>query len=430
MAIFGLLTKSEAREMTATEVANFLQSKKGKQLVTQLQIESLDRAKADVAGWRLALEAWEEELFDFPDRYLMIQLYKEIENDDDIATHFDTICKRIEGAAFEVGTKTGEKFNPDIDKTELFKDTWFEKVIRLIVESEMQGFTLVDVFKPTGEIYDDDCFQLVPREYVIPELEKVRKRQQVNIDLIDMNAPEFAPRLMRIGDKKAKGLFNNMALLYIYKKNALAFWSNYQSKFGIPPVIAKTDLNNKTKVDSIVDFLSKMRQNTFSIVGIDDEIQILNGVDTDAFKTFQEMINHCGKQMSKVMEGQTMTSNDGSSRSQAEVHQDTSNEFHLARLRRVERIINKHLVPIMIQDGFLAKGDKFRFKELKDIDAIIERLVKLKQAGFTMSAEDASELTGYTLVEVQAPTPTGGQSQPQSIMNAIDELYKDVIKCC
>lgn len=403
---------------------------KKQSIIDQIDVESLDRAKADVAKWRDALEYWED--LRQPDRYEMMQLYAEIIQDDSVSTHMNTILAKIDGTEYEIG-KVGQDgaMTPDERATELLKGEWIKKIFRYILEAELMGHSLIEIQPATpGRGYTLDHVKLIPREYVIPEWKKVRIKPESNIGLIDYSAAEFSARLLQVGDSTDKGLFNNMALLYIYKKNAMAFWANYQSKFGIPPMVVKTDLTDKVRVESMASFLQDMRNNSFTIMGFDDEITSLPGVNSDVYSTYLNLITHCDAQIAKVMEGQTMTSSDGSSRSQAEVHERTSENLHMSRLRKIEDVINEQLLPIIAADnGINTAGLVFRFKEVKNIDAIIERAVKLKQAGYTVDVDYMTELTGLPL---QAAAPTGPAQPAQtenSILKAIDELYNDKNGC-
>lgn len=419
MGLFGLMGKNEAQALITKAL---VAARRGASLVDSIKVESLDRAKSDVQKWRDALEEWEGIGSNIPDRYEMMQIYAEIIQDDSVATHLTTIVRSIEGTEFQIGTQTEKGIEPDEAKKALFESEWFEALIRQIIEAEMQGFTLIEVLPAKDGNYTVDHFKVVPRHYVIPEWQKVRTRPQVNMDLIDYNDPKYTSRLMRVGDRYEKGLFNNLALLYIYKKNAMGYWSNYQSKFGIPPIVVKTDLTNQKKVDSLTDFMRNMRSNTFTLIGFDDEVEALNGVDADAYQTFNELIQHCDKQIAKVLEGQTMTSADGSSRSQAEVHERIAEEFHQARLRRVERIVNSQLIPIIRQDIPGYEGLVFRFSEKKNVDDIIDRVVKLKDAGYQVDRDYLIKVTGMPMEEVTVAAPTP-PSPPQSVMAAIEALY-------
>lgn len=422
MPIFGFYT---AKEVIAKLQAGAEQthSQKRGTAGNEIRKEQLDRAMADVQQWRYGLEEWENDRF--PDRYTMMQLYQEIELDDEVTNHMSTITKALTGTEFEIGRmKEDGSIEHDTEVAKLFKGKWFRKLIRLILESEMQGFTLVQIDppEPGATTYKPKDIIRLPRELLWPEIGCIRRHPQVHVDPIDYTHPKYSQRLLELGDETDKGLFNNLALLYIYKKNARAYWSSYQSKFGIPPLIVKTDLSNQTNVSELQDFLQNMRSNTWALVGLDDEVTTIPMNGADAHDTFDKMIERMDGAIAKVMEGQTMTSSDGSSYSQAEVHERTSDTHHIDRLRMIETEINDQLLPIIARDfNMNIQGFVFRYKEIKDVDQIISRAVQLKQAGYTVEKDFLVQLTGYPLEEVQAPAPL----QPKSVVKAIEDLYKD-----
>lgn len=426
MPIFGLYTAKELNaKFNELELTRQRPHGSGRStLAKDIKVEQLDRAKADVDLWRDALDEWESDTI--PDRYSMMRLYQEIELDDEVTNHLGTITKSIAGTEFEIGMLDDEgSIEDDPGLHKLFKGKWFRKLIRLVLDAEMQGFTLVEIEppKPGAATYHQDQIVCLPRELVWPERGVIRRRPQVHMDAIDYTPAKFSRRLLQLGDTHEKGLFNNMALLYIYKKNARAFWASFQSKFGIPPIVAKTDLENSTSVNTLVEFLEQMRSNTYAIVGLDDEITPLPISNTDAFGTFDKMIERMDQAISKVMEGQTMTSSDGSSYSQANVHQKTKQEHYIDRLRMVEIEVNEQLLPIIERDfpGTPA-GATFRFKEVKDIDEILSRAALLKQAGYTIEQEYLTQLTGYPLEPAASPAP----AVPKSLVNQINQLYNDL----
>jgi len=392
-------------------------------VLKNISVDQLDRAKAEISQWRDALEQWEDYIQ--PDRYEMMQLYQEIEQDDTVKTHFETIVKKILAADFEIGMVNDKKeFEHDEEATDKLKKTWFQKFIRFIIDSEMQGYTLMQFPTMDQDSYNEDELQLIPRYLVIPEKKRVRTRAQVDIGSIDYTKKKYGKRLIEVGDIKEKGLYNNIAPLYIYKKNALAYWANYQSKFGIPPVVAKTELSNRNKVNDIAEFLQNLVNNSFSIIGLDDQLEALKGVESDAYQTFKELIDLADLKISKIMEGQTMTSTDGSSRSQAEVHERVSNEFHIARLRMIEYYVNQALFPKMTNDGFnLNEKLIFRYKEIKDIDLIVDRVVKLKKAGYSVNSEYLQNLIGLPIEQVSEST-----EEMESVYNKIKQIYDGIIE--
>jgi hypothetical protein len=372
--------------------------KKGRALTDAMSIMQLDRSKAEISKWRSALTAWES--VEAPDRTEMIRLYKEIEFDDQVSAKFHSIVSALSGADFEI--LAGDK--PDPDKTALFRKYWFEKFIKHFVEAEMQGYSLLQFpdYDPLKGYAADDLI-VIPREYVQPDRGFVRKSIGDSNGIEYMIQKDVMNQVIGIGDPQDKGLFCNIAPVYIYKKNAVAYWSNYQAKFGIPPIVAKTDLNDETRKDDLAKFLKQMVSNSFVITDISDEIVALPVGSIDGYLTYRNMIEVMNSAISKALEGQTMTADNGSSNSQAQVHERMAESWHLARLRRLESVVNDKLIPKMIFDGApLSDGDVFHFRQNEDAVDIIDKIVKLSQAGFMADAEWVSEATGIPVEIVQA----------------------------
>ena len=390
----GLLDYFQRKDSVIVNAAK----KKGRALTDAMSIMQLDRSKAEISKWRSALTAWES--VEAPDRTEMIRLYKEIELDDQVTAKFYSILSALSGADFEV--TSGDKVDPE--KTALFRKYWFEKFIKFFVEAEMQGYSLVQFpeYDPVKG-YEADNMITIPREYVQPDRAFVRR------SIGDSNGIEYLTDknvmniVIGIGDPHEKGLFCNVAPVYIYKKNAVAYWSNYQAKFGIPPIIAKTDLNDETRKDDLAKFLKNMVSNTFVITDISDEILPLPVGSIDGYLTYRNMVEVLNSAISKALEGQTMTADNGSSNSQAQVHERMAESWHLARLRRLESVVNDKLIPKMILDGApLSDGDVFRFRQNEDAVDIIDKIVKLSQAGYKADPEWVSEATGIPVEAVQA----------------------------
>jgi hypothetical protein len=374
--------------------------KKGKSVLDKITITHLDRTKAEISHWRNALDAWENPLL--RDRLEMYRLYQEIALDDQVTTKLQTIVNSITGSEFEV--YTGETLNEE--KTELFRGEWFTKFIRFFVEAEMYGFSLVELTETEHLGYKAGKVLLIPRENVKPE------KEAVLVSLYSHDLIPFNNTVIGIGDAYDKGLFCQIAPIYIYKKNALAYWANYQSKFGIPPVVAKTDLSNDERKRDLAAFLTQMRSNSFLVADRDDEIMQLDAGSNDGFQTFLNLINLCNESISKVMDGQTMTSDNGSSYSQSEVHERVADSFLMSRLRKLERIVNGKLIPKMAADGLgLTENDKFYFKKTDESGETIDKVLKLSQAGYKVDAEWLSETTGIPLTSVELFKPNIERAQ-------------------
>ena len=96
-------------------------------------------------------------------------------------------------------------------------------------------------------------------------------------------------------------------------------------------------------------------------------------VNSSIYKDFMSELKEA---MLVTVLSNTMTTLNGSSRSQSEVHQDTEDDVNKADLRFVQRVLNKHLKPILEARGFKVAGGSFVFpKALKDLT--VDELISL-----------------------------------------------------
>ena len=360
--------------------------KKGN-ILRKINSDQIHRHSVELTDWRMALATWEQP--DHPDRYNMIQLYNEIALDNQVQTKMKTISSNILASEFIIIDENKKRIE-DIE-VEITNSFWFRRLVRYFIESEMQGFSLVQMLK----VDDSYVVDLIPREMVQPDKGFIRKYPHDNHGF-SMYDKSFAHTMLYIGEKDDKGLFNQLAPVYIYKKNAMQTWANYQAKFGIPAVIAQADLLDETIATSTRDFLKGLENNHYAIVDRETNVQMLsNSSGSDSYKTFNEMISYCDAAISKVMDGQTMTSDDGASLSQAEVHKQMADMLSRARIMDFLSFFNGQVMPILISDGFLPQNAaKLSYIESQDKKAIINQITELAKVGFITDDAQVSELTG------------------------------------
>jgi phage gp29-like protein len=177
-------------------------------------------------------------------------------------------------------------------------------------------------------------------------------------------------------------------------------------------MVAKTDLADETRKRDLAQFLKGMVNNSFLIADLADEIAPMATGGIDGYETYLNMINLLNDSISRTLEGQTMTSDNGSSRSQAEVHERTAEKWHMARLRRLESIINNKLIPKLIADGApLATTDTFAFVSRENSNTIVDKVLKLSQAGYQVAPDWVTRQTGIPVTPAPQPAAPAGDLQ-------------------
>ena len=378
-----------------------------------IQILQLERAKAEIDKWRQALDYAED--VDAPDRTELVRLYNEVLLDDGVDGFIESLENRIHASEFNVVDQEG---NIKEGKEELFNGQWFDDIVYSFVIAILKGYRLLEVAPRNGKVDRLNDIFIFPDHYIIPQWQRIMTSEGAVESSIPFNSNELT--LIEMGNPRRHGLLNSVIPLYIYKKNALQYWTNFQNKFGIPPVVAKTDLSSETKRRNMFDFLKQLSQNSIGVVDNDDEIEGLRANSVDGYNTFNEMKKEMDAAIQRRLEGQTMTKQEGSSRAQAEVHQDTGDLWFYGRLNKFKRVVNNQLIPLMASTGFdISETDRIRYKENKDIDGIIKHILSLKQAGYKVDAEWVEETTGYPLEVIE-------QAQPGSAMTDLENLYNSL----
>ncbi len=354
--------------------------------------EQIIRKKVQIQDWRDALDEWE--LIDNPDRYKMMELYQEIELDDQVTAKTQAVQLRISGTEYYFYDNKTKKELPDL-KTSVFDKRWFLDFLNHTVDAIFYGHSLIQFGDwNVKKGYDHKQMEIVPRYLVCPEKGIVKHRSGDTSGIEFRGGNPFARHLVEIGGKKDKGLFASLAPLFIFKKNSLSFWQDFQQRYGEPILQIATDTMTSKNLDTYYDFILNRGNAGGLVTDVDDLVKILEAEKTDAYKVYWQLISLCNDGISKVLEGQTMTTDSSGGKYSGDVHADTALLFNLGRLKSIKYYINDELLPKMRRDGFdISDDEEFRWREFKNIDEIVNRIVKLANY-FHFTPEEIYEMTG------------------------------------
>lgn len=107
-----------------------------------------------------------------------------------------------------------------------------------------------------------------------------------------------------------------------FKRNDIKFWLVFQEKFAAPTVMGKVPagtFNDKTLKANVLAELRKFTTDTAILVPEGVEVDLLEAARSGA-TSYEELKAAMDGALAKIILSQTMTTDDGSSRSQAEVH--------------------------------------------------------------------------------------------------------------
>ena len=286
-----------------------------------------------------------------PRRNTLIELYDDTVMDMFLNGIINNRIVRISNKPFMViDVETGK---PDEVAELMLKKSWFNTWVKLCMESRMYGHSLI-YFKEikNGEVRQVDK---VDRRYVVPELQWVLRSLSDEVPMITYTDPEISQFFISCGEPSDLGLLLMAAIGVILKKHSWQNWDEFEEIFGIPIRTATTPGNDKKVLDGIEAWLKKMGSAAYGVFPEGTTLDIKENKSSDAFGVFNEKRKAINEELSVLILGQTMTVLNGSSKSQSETHQKTSDEILEDDLTFVEHLVNDELIPRLISFGYAFK---------------------------------------------------------------------------
>ena len=230
---------------------------------------------------------------------------------------------------------------------------------------------MTDTLKPT--------FKVVPRRNLIP-----RKREILLSIQNDKGYPysdSIGRTIIEVGEPEDLGLMADLCGQLIWKRNAQQLWATYSEKFGLPLITATTNKSGDAEIARIKRMLSVLGESAQAVLPEGTKIDIKESSTGDAYLVFDKQIERANTELSKAALGGTMLTDDGSSRSQSEVHERNLDEKLAEDDRRIITFtVNDQLIPMLALWGhdFNPETDEFKFEpgdemDLKDYWAIINQ---------------------------------------------------------
>lgn len=282
-----------------------------------------------------------------PITYYQQQLYKDALLDNHLAGAIET--QRILPVLNKEFIIRDPKGNTDTARSALIQGKWFRDILRQALLSIFYGYSLIFVDNLAST---DRTILNINRENVVPELGRILNNP---LDLtgkhIDYRQFPAYFLFASLGSDNI-GLIESVAPLTIYKRHSWASWDEFEQIFGLPIRIARTAINTREHKDDIQQWLETMGTAAYAILDKQTDIEIKESNRSDAYHIYLEKVNAANREISKRILGQTMTMEDGSSLSQAQVHEKVLKEVHASDLTELTDWVNDTLFPVLRIHGF------------------------------------------------------------------------------
>lgn len=327
------------------------------------------------------------------------------------------------------------------------KDQDMAEAVRDLVRRPEFGDMLDDCLDAIGKGYsaiemmwDRSSSPWMPVQYIWRDprffmLDRIQGRELRLIDEADLfygvplPAYKFIvhqPRL-KSGLTIRGGVARLAAAAYMCKAFTLTDWMAFAEVFGMPLRVGKYGANaTETDIETLISAVTNIGTDAGAVIPDSMKIEFEDkGTSSGGDSLYEKLASWLDKQVSKGVLGQTMTSDDGSSRSQAQVHNEVRSDILRADARQLENTLNRDLVKAFIDLNFGPQEEYPRIqllvREAEDLQAMSDALEKLVKVGLKVEQRVVRERLGFPDPEEGAELlvpPAPAETQPPATESA------------
>lgn len=262
---------------------------------------------------------------------------------------------------------TFQKDGKEIEEMFDFMDTLeFEKLLREIMLSKFYGKSVIELdFSEGFKVYSID------RRHLNTETKEILVNLSDNSGISYEN-DDF---LLNIGDDKDLGLFARTSPFTIFKRNGGADYAQFCELFGIPQLIGYYDPDDEKGQREMEEGFKKRGAAASMTLNNKSKIDVLSVNSQGAGGIHSGFLDYCDKQILIATQGQTMTTTDGTSLAQAQIHAETLEEIKKADRIFIRRVLNSELKPRLEKRGYPVADGWFNFvDESESSEEMLKRL--------------------------------------------------------
>ena len=374
------------KEKTKQQVANT-------PVYNTIIVQPANRRINDIGNWKMALKS-----ADYGSRQTLYDLYDDVLLDGVLT---DAIEKRIDAVkdadlSFTIDNKDVDIMYDLIDTTE------FEDLIGEIMWSKFWGISVNEFYFNIDKTFG---FSSIPRKHIRPAIKQIARKQGDERGIPygdDIN-------IIQWGKSDDLGLLLKIAPIAIYKRGGFGDWSQFVELFGMPRRIGKYNSFDTKSRDELTKALSLAGSASYVVVPQETEIET-EKASTGGGATYKDFREACIEEMLITVLGQTMTTVDGSSLAQGQIHMEVAEKKHRADRRFVQRMLNRHFVPLLIDRGYPITGGSFKFLDNKE-ELEVNEIVSLSKV---IPIPQSYLHEKYNIPLPDGDEPIAGQQQQQS----------------
>lgn len=360
--------------------------------ITNLMVDVIRRQRRlwrkEINDWQAARYAYYQS--DIPRFFPMQEVYDDIMLDGHLTavTEDRTLRTINKDYIFSIDGIKNDKLTEFIEDQE-----WFDYVLEEAHKTTYKGEALlwIKVFDK-GQIKEVEVIDrglLVPgQKIILYDINGTKGLDVTDVDDILLYA-KFYSNI---------GILEKAAVYTILKRHSWGSWDEFEELFGVPIRIAKVASQSETVKNEVAGWLEEMGSAPYAVFPIGTEIDIKENSKADAFNVFYQKIQALDKELSKLILHQTMTTENGASKAQGNVHENTLEEVIKSDKKKMLSFLNKRLVPAMRKLGYsIPENAKITIEKTKDPEKQIKIDSQLMTNGYVLKQQYVEETYGVEI---------------------------------
>ncbi|WP_273782827.1 DUF935 domain-containing protein [Bartonella sp. ML69XJBT] len=197
------------------------------------------------------------------------------------------------------------------------------------------------------------------------------------------------------------GLARLAAWAFLFKSYTLKDWMAFLEVYGMPLRVGKYGASSSHEERRVlIQAVRDLSSDAAAIIPKEMEIEFIEAAGGSGNAVFAAKAEYLDRQISKGVLGQTMTTDDGASFSQARIHENVRHDIARADARQLALTANRDLIVPFVEINF---GRQERtplvywpISENEDIKAISDALEKLVPLGLRVGAQEVRNKIGFS----------------------------------
>ena len=201
---------------------------------------------------------------------------------------------------------------------------WFRDFLSFSLDSIFWGYELIAIDYINGNIIVKKIPErnVLAREGVILRDASYGNSESNSIYYNEGKLDLITCKISYTGDLNELGLLSGCAPYFFSKVTGA--WKQHADKFGMLTRVLKTNSENKNKLQASYNFLKNQVRGNFIVLGKEDQLTFEGDTRTDV-TMYSSLNSYCDASISKIILGQTSTTDEKSFAGSAGVHQDILN---------------------------------------------------------------------------------------------------------